>query len=102
TGQRRRSTTVDAAGHRSMAADHGGDRRSTVAVNDSRRWRTTVDCRWTTVDHHRTTGQRWSGSGPGLVCHMACHVYPRGIHVDADVDNMQRVGIDPGTLRLET
>nr|GEZ12779.1 hypothetical protein [Tanacetum cinerariifolium] len=58
-GQRWRSTTVNAADH-----------RSTVAVNDGRRWRTTVDCRWTTVDHHRTTGQRWlvgrstSGSGP--------------------------------------
>nr|GFC89791.1 hypothetical protein [Tanacetum cinerariifolium] len=50
--------TVNAVGHRSTAADHGGDRRSTVAVNDGRRWRTTVDCRWTTVDHHRTTGQR--------------------------------------------
>nr|GEV86201.1 putative ribonuclease H-like domain-containing protein [Tanacetum cinerariifolium] len=50
----RRSTTVNAASHRSTAADHGGDRRSTVAVNDGRRWRTTVDCRWTTVDHHRT------------------------------------------------
>nr|GEZ27411.1 hypothetical protein [Tanacetum cinerariifolium] len=54
----RRSTTVNAAGHRSTPADHSGDRRSTVAVNDGRRWRTTVDCRWTTVDHHWTTGQR--------------------------------------------
>nr|GFA33216.1 hypothetical protein [Tanacetum cinerariifolium] len=50
---------VNAAGHRSTPADHGGDQRSTVAVNDGRRWRTTVDCRWTTVDHHRTTGQQW-------------------------------------------
>nr|GEX94258.1 hypothetical protein [Tanacetum cinerariifolium] len=56
--QRRRSTTVNAAGHRSTPVDHGGERRSTVAVNDGRRWRTNVDCRWTTVDHHRTTGQR--------------------------------------------
>nr|GFC12761.1 hypothetical protein [Tanacetum cinerariifolium] len=66
----RRSTTVNAAGHRSTPADHGGDRRSTVAVNDGRRWRTTVDCRWTTIDHHQTTGQWWLvgwstiGSGP--------------------------------------
>nr|GFA60247.1 hypothetical protein [Tanacetum cinerariifolium] len=78
TGQRLRSTTINAAGHRSSEADHDGDRRSTVAVNDGRRWRTTVDCRWTTVDHHRTTGQRWlvnsqrwtwagSGSGPNRV-----------------------------------
>nr|GFC43800.1 hypothetical protein [Tanacetum cinerariifolium] len=44
-----RSTTAD---HRSMAAEHGGHRRSMVAVNDDRRWRTTVD-------HHRTTSQRW-------------------------------------------
>nr|GFA23974.1 putative reverse transcriptase domain-containing protein [Tanacetum cinerariifolium] len=29
-GHRRRSTTVNAAGHRSTAADHGGDRRSTT------------------------------------------------------------------------
>nr|GEW43217.1 retrotransposon protein, putative, Ty1-copia subclass [Tanacetum cinerariifolium] len=54
-GQRWRPTMVNAASHRSTAADHGGDRRSTVAVKDGRRWRTTVDCRWTTVDHHRTT-----------------------------------------------
>nr|GFC73422.1 hypothetical protein [Tanacetum cinerariifolium] len=53
------SAPVNAVGHRSMAADHGGDRRSTVVVNDNRRWRTTLDCRWTTVDHHRTTGHRW-------------------------------------------
>nr|GFA35953.1 hypothetical protein [Tanacetum cinerariifolium] len=51
----RRSMTVNVAGHRSTAADHGGDQRSMVVVNDGRRWRTTVDCRWTTVDHHRTT-----------------------------------------------
>nr|GFB53131.1 hypothetical protein [Tanacetum cinerariifolium] len=61
-----------------MAADHGGDRQSTVAVNDGRRWRTTVDYRWTIVDQHWTTGQRWlvgsqrldmgrSGSGLGRV-----------------------------------
>nr|GEW79607.1 hypothetical protein [Tanacetum cinerariifolium] len=60
TGQRWWSTTVNAADH-----------RSTVAVNDGCRWRTTVDCRWTTVDHHRTTVQRWlvgrSTSGPGPV-----------------------------------
>nr|GFB35999.1 hypothetical protein [Tanacetum cinerariifolium] len=53
-GQRWRSTTVNAADH-----------RSTGAVNDGPWWRTIVDCRWTTVDHHRTTGQRWSGSGLG-------------------------------------
>nr|GEX07164.1 reverse transcriptase domain-containing protein [Tanacetum cinerariifolium] len=70
-GQRRWSTTVNAAGNRSTVVVNDGDRRSMVAVNDSRRWRTTVDCRWTTVDHHRTTGQwllvGWSttGSGPG-------------------------------------
>nr|GFC78345.1 hypothetical protein [Tanacetum cinerariifolium] len=80
--------------HRSTAADHCGDWRSTVVVNDGRRWRTTVDCRWTTIDHHRSMvvgkqstldmDQVWieSGSGPGWVCHMACHVsatwHPRG------------------------
>nr|GEZ23996.1 hypothetical protein [Tanacetum cinerariifolium] len=79
TGQRRSTPPVmppvNATGHRSTAADHGGDRRSTVAVNDGRQWRTTVDCRWTTVDLHRTIGQRWlvgrstsgSGSGPNRV-----------------------------------
>nr|GFB70254.1 hypothetical protein [Tanacetum cinerariifolium] len=71
-GDRRSTPSVNAADHRSTPVDHGGDRRSTVAVNDGRRWRTTVDCRWTTVDHHRTTGQRWLvgwstiGSGSGL------------------------------------
>nr|GFB36218.1 hypothetical protein [Tanacetum cinerariifolium] len=93
-GQRRRSTTVNAADHRSMSADHGGDWRSTVAVNAGRRWRTTVDCRWTTVDHHRTTGQRWlvgwsmlgtglvwigSGPGPGRVWAGSGSVPPRGM-----------------------
>nr|GFA60195.1 hypothetical protein [Tanacetum cinerariifolium] len=116
----RRSTTVNATGHRSTAADHGGDRRSMVAVNDGRRWRTTVDYHWTTVDHHRTTGQRWlvniqrwtwagSGSGLGRVRHVACHVCtcgshvcPRGIHEDADVDNMPYVGIDPSTSWIDS
>nr|GEY55541.1 hypothetical protein [Tanacetum cinerariifolium] len=105
-GQRRRSTTVNAAGNRSTAADHGGDRRSTVAVNDGRRWRTTVDCRWTTVDHHRTTGQRWlvgwSTSGLDRACHVACHVSATCAHVDADVDIKQQVGIEHSTLWLET
>nr|GEV14414.1 hypothetical protein [Tanacetum cinerariifolium] len=107
SGQRRRSITVNAVGHRSTTADHGGDRWSTVVVNDDRRWRTTVDCRWTTVDHHRTTGQWWLvgsqcwtwagfgsslarvwiGSGPGLprgmprVSHVCTRVptwHPRG------------------------
>nr|GEX38164.1 ribonuclease H-like domain-containing protein [Tanacetum cinerariifolium] len=66
TGQRRRSTTVNTADHwstvvdhQSTVANHGGDRRSTVAVNNGRRCRTTVDYRWTTVVHRRTTGQRW-------------------------------------------
>nr|GEV56761.1 hypothetical protein [Tanacetum cinerariifolium] len=76
----RRSTTVNAAGHRRSTPPATGQRRritvviggqrwrsttvnaadylSTVAVNDGRRWRTTVDCRRTTVDHHLTTGQR--------------------------------------------
>nr|GEU48470.1 hypothetical protein [Tanacetum cinerariifolium] len=69
-GDRWSTPSVNAVDHRSTLADHGGDRWSTVAVNDGRQWRTTVDCRWTTVDHHRTTGQRWLvgwstiGSGP--------------------------------------
>nr|GEX88179.1 hypothetical protein [Tanacetum cinerariifolium] len=53
------SAPVSAGQLRSTPANHGGDRRSTVAVNDVRPWRTTVDCRWTTVDHHRTTDQWW-------------------------------------------
>nr|GEZ73016.1 hypothetical protein [Tanacetum cinerariifolium] len=72
--QRRRSTTVNAAGHRSTTADHGGDRRSTMAVNDGRRWRTTVDYRWTTgppVNGGWLAGQRLElgryGSGLGRV-----------------------------------
>nr|GEW36894.1 hypothetical protein [Tanacetum cinerariifolium] len=36
-----------------------GDRWSMVAVNDGRWWGTIVDHRWTTVDHHQTTGQWW-------------------------------------------
>nr|GEW62141.1 hypothetical protein [Tanacetum cinerariifolium] len=93
-----------------------GDWRSTVAANDGRRWRTTVDCRWTTIDHHRTTGQwwlvnsqrwTWAGSGPvpphvSHVCTRVSHVCQRGIHLDADVDNMTYVGVEPGALWLKT
>nr|GEZ03960.1 hypothetical protein [Tanacetum cinerariifolium] len=115
------SAPVNAAGHRSTAAVHGGDRRSKVAVNDGRRWRTTVDCRWTTVDHHRTIGQWWLvgwstigsgpgsgrvwiGSGPGPPRGMprVSHVCPRGIHMAADVDNGTYMGVEPGTLSLDT
>nr|GEU56553.1 hypothetical protein [Tanacetum cinerariifolium] len=115
-----RSTTVNATGHRSRTVDHGGDRRSTVAVNDGRWWRTTVECRWTTVDLHRTTDQRWllgrstsgsrsgldrvwTGSGSGLPRGMprVSHVCPRGIHVAADVDIKQQEGVEPGTSWLE-
>nr|GFC30964.1 hypothetical protein [Tanacetum cinerariifolium] len=118
--------TVNAAGQRwSTAADHDGDRRSTVAVDDGRRWRTTVDCHWTTVDQHRSTvvgrqsslghgpvwigsglglGRVWvgSGSGPPRGIPRVSHVCPRGIHVDADVDIKKQVGFDPGTFWLET
>ncbi|GJZ89087.1 hypothetical protein Tco_0660869 [Tanacetum coccineum] len=38
--------------HRSTVAVNGGQRRSTSAVNGGQQWRTTVD-------HCRTTGQRW-------------------------------------------
>nr|GFA49419.1 hypothetical protein [Tanacetum cinerariifolium] len=119
----RRPTAVNAAVHRSLAAGHGGDRRSTVAVNDGqrrrqpvavndgRRWRTTVDCRWTTVDPHRTTGQRWlvgrfesgldrvrvgSESGPPRGMPRVCHMCTRGIHVAADVDNMHKEELNSG------
>nr|GEV27410.1 hypothetical protein [Tanacetum cinerariifolium] len=37
------------------SAVNGGDRRSMVAVNGDRRWRTIIDHRRTTVDHHRST-----------------------------------------------
>nr|GEV03439.1 hypothetical protein [Tanacetum cinerariifolium] len=57
-----RSTVAD---HRSTVTDHGGHRRSTVAVNDGRRWRTTVDHRSTVVDRPVNVGS-WAGSGSGL------------------------------------
>nr|GEY17453.1 putative reverse transcriptase, RNA-dependent DNA polymerase, Gag-polypeptide of LTR copia-type [Tanacetum cinerariifolium] len=72
TGQRRRVTVVIGGQRWRSMTVNAADHRSTVAVNDGPWWRTTVDCRWTTVDHHRTTGQRWlvgrstSGPGPGL------------------------------------
>nr|GEX53538.1 hypothetical protein [Tanacetum cinerariifolium] len=122
-GGHRRSTTVNAAGHgqrRRVTVVIGGqrwrsttvnatDHRSTVAVNDGHRWRTTVDCRWTTVNGGWWAGQRAglgrSGSGLGQVrvgfgpgpprgmprashvCTLVSHVCPCGIHVAADVDN---------------
>nr|GFC41130.1 hypothetical protein [Tanacetum cinerariifolium] len=75
-----RRSTPPATGQRRRG--HGGDRRTTVAVNDGRRWRTTVDFRWTTVDHHQTTGQRWlvgrstSRSGSGLAGSRSGRVRP--------------------------
>nr|GEZ20176.1 ATP-dependent DNA helicase RRM3-like [Tanacetum cinerariifolium] len=60
-GQRWWSTTVNATDH-----------RSTVAVNDGRRWRTTVDCRWTTVDHRSTvTTSAACRSKRGIVLNFA-------------------------------
>nr|GEW01235.1 hypothetical protein [Tanacetum cinerariifolium] len=51
--------TVNAAGHRrSTPPATFGQRRRQPVNGGGRRWRTTVDCHWTTVDHHRTTGQR--------------------------------------------
>nr|GEX02919.1 phospholipase-like, aminotransferase-like mobile domain protein [Tanacetum cinerariifolium] len=71
TGQRRRITVVIGGQRWRSTTVAVADHRSTVAVNDGYRWQTTVDCRWTTVDHHRTAGQRWlvgrSTSGPGPV-----------------------------------
>nr|GFA13530.1 hypothetical protein [Tanacetum cinerariifolium] len=59
--------------------------------------RSTVVGKQSTLD----MGRVWIGAGPGLdrvwagsaMCHATCQ--PRGIHVDADVDNMPYVGIDP-------
>nr|GFA88644.1 hypothetical protein [Tanacetum cinerariifolium] len=122
TGQRRRVTVVIGVQRWRSTMVNAADHRSTVAVNDGRRWRTTVDCRWTTVDHHRTTSQRWlvgrstsgpgpvwigSGSGPGRVwvgsatwhatCQPRVHMcQPRGIHVAADVDNMHKEELNSG------
>nr|GFB37690.1 hypothetical protein [Tanacetum cinerariifolium] len=105
----RRSTPTATGQRRSTPPATGQRRRITVVIGDQRR-RTTVDCRWTTVDHHRSTvvgkqstldmGRVRIGSGPGPprvshVCTRVSHVCPRGIHVDADVDNMPYLGIDP-------
>nr|GEV30886.1 hypothetical protein [Tanacetum cinerariifolium] len=61
-------------------------------------------------------GSRWSGSGLGRVqvgsgsgpprvshvCTRVSHVCPCGIHVDADVDIVPYVGVEPGTLWIDT
>ncbi|GJY78013.1 hypothetical protein Tco_0483814 [Tanacetum coccineum] len=52
TGQRRSTVTFNGGRLRSTVAVNDGYRLSTVAVNDGQRWQTTVD-------HRRTTGQRW-------------------------------------------
>nr|GEY76907.1 hypothetical protein [Tanacetum cinerariifolium] len=59
TGQRRRITVVIGDQRWWLTMVNATDHQSTMAVNDGRRWRTIVDCRWTTVDHHWTTDQRW-------------------------------------------
>nr|GEV94857.1 hypothetical protein [Tanacetum cinerariifolium] len=123
-GQRRLTVVgppVNDGDQRWRSTINGGDRRSMVAVNDGRRWRTIVDHRRTTVDHHRTTDQRWltgsqptghrpgqvgswarsgSGHGPGL--DPVRHVCPRGIHVDADLDITTHMGVEPRTSSLST
>nr|GEX76706.1 retrovirus-related Pol polyprotein from transposon TNT 1-94 [Tanacetum cinerariifolium] len=148
-----RSTTVNAAGHRSTAAVHGGDRRSTPSVNTVSQRRSTPSAsgqrRWITLV---IGGQRWlsttvtggepsltaagppltttgpsvnggwwagqrsglgrsgsslgrvqvrSGSGPGRVRHVACHVSATCAHVAADVDNGTYMGVEPSTLSLD-
>nr|GEU94541.1 reverse transcriptase domain-containing protein [Tanacetum cinerariifolium] len=93
-GQSRRSTTVNAAGHRSTPADHGGDRRSTT-VADGEPPLTAAGPPLTTtgppVNGGWWAGQRaglglvWIGSGlgPGRVRHVACHVSATCAHVSA-------------------
>nr|GFB26118.1 hypothetical protein [Tanacetum cinerariifolium]GFB30737.1 hypothetical protein [Tanacetum cinerariifolium] len=96
-----RSTTVNAAGH-----------RSTPSVNDGQRRRITMASQsWAWSGSGSGLGRVWIGSGPGPPCGMprvshvctrVSHVCPRGIHMDADVDNMPYVGIDPGTSWIKT
>nr|GFB50194.1 hypothetical protein [Tanacetum cinerariifolium] len=138
-----RSAPVNAASHRSTAAVHGGDRRSTPPVNvviGGQRWRSTTvaggEPPLTAAGPPlTTTGQRWlvgwstigsgpvwirsgpgldrvrvgSGSGSGRVLHVACHVSATCAHVSAtyahvaaDVDNGTYMGVEPGTLSLDT
>nr|GFC78230.1 hypothetical protein [Tanacetum cinerariifolium] len=74
TGQRRRSTTVNGAGHRSMVV--GGLVKVGHGPGLDRVW--------------AGSGSSLAGSGSGLPRGMprVSHVCPRGVHVDADVDNM--------------
>nr|GFB07493.1 hypothetical protein [Tanacetum cinerariifolium] len=99
------SAPVNAAGHRSTVADHYGDRRSTTVAGGKPPLTATGPPLTTTgppVNGGWWAGQSWVRAGSGSGLPRVSHVCPRGIHVDADVDNMQRVGIDPGTLRLES
>ncbi|GKE31301.1 hypothetical protein Tco_1450623, partial [Tanacetum coccineum] len=59
-----------------------------LSINDGQRRSTVADHHEPPPDHHRTTGQRWltASQRSGLVATWI-HVCPRGIHVDADVDN---------------
>nr|GEU32247.1 cleavage/polyadenylation specificity factor, 25kDa subunit [Tanacetum cinerariifolium] len=111
TGQRQ-STTVNAAGHRSTPTDHGGDQRSTTVAGGEPPLTAAGPPLTTTgpsVNGGWWAGQSWawagSGSGLGRVwagSATCAHVCPRGIHVDADVDNMQRVGVEPGTYWIDS
>nr|GEX88434.1 hypothetical protein [Tanacetum cinerariifolium] len=90
------SAPVNAGHRRSMPPATGQRRRTTVVIGGQRRSSSpTTDLRWrsTTVAGGKPpltaagAGQRaglgWSGSGPGRVRHMACHVSATCAHVSA-------------------
>nr|GEY73586.1 reverse transcriptase domain-containing protein [Tanacetum cinerariifolium] len=111
TGQRRRFTVVIGSQQRSTPPDTGQRWRSTTVAGGEPPLTaagpplTTTDQRWLVGLSTMGSGPVWIGSGqvPGRVwagsatCQPRVPTWhPRGIHVAADVDNKQHVGVEPG------
>nr|GFB44720.1 hypothetical protein [Tanacetum cinerariifolium] len=108
-----RSAPVNDGQRRRLPVNIVGQRRCS-AVNDGSRWRTALTAAGPPLTTTRPpvnggwwAGQRsdlgrvYVGSGSGLGRVRVSHVCPRGIHVDAVVDNGTYMGVEPGTFSLD-
>nr|GEY56668.1 hypothetical protein [Tanacetum cinerariifolium] len=110
TGQRRRITVVIGSQRWRSTTVAGGEPPLTAAGPPLTTTRPPVNGGWWAGQR---SGLGRSGSGLGRVrigsglgppCGMprVSHVCPRGIYVAVDVDNVTYMGVEPGTLSLDT